>query len=169
MVACIGVSGAVFPGNVYAENGGIGLRAGAGSYYQRYERAWTSPSLWQHQFSGSGTRLDLAAEVGAAFWKASGNRERSSVWQIGFTPFLRWTFSNNVYLEAGVGVNRFSHTRFANRTLSTQLQFGSHLGVGVSLSSSSRLGLRYSHYSNASIKRPNDGLDVFQITYTHAF
>ncbi|MBC41640.1 MAG: hypothetical protein CML19_05325 [Pusillimonas sp.] len=168
IAACIGIGVMSVPVTAHADSSGLGIRAGAGSYYQRYELAWVSPSLWQHQFAESG-RLDLVAEAGAAFWKASGNRERSSVWQIGVTPFLRWTFSNDIYLEAGVGVNRFSHTRFADKTISTQFQFGSHVGVGVNLSPGSRLGLRYSHYSNAAIKRPNDGLDVFQLTYTHAF
>ncbi|MAK55941.1 MAG: hypothetical protein CML17_08880 [Pusillimonas sp.] len=169
IAACIGFGAALLPVAAYADGSGVGLRAGAGSHYQRYELAWVSPSLWQYQFSNSGSRLDLVVEAGAAFWKASGDRQRSSVWQIGLTPFLHWTFSNNVYLEAGVGVNRFSHTYFANQTLSTQFQFGSHFGVGVNLSPASRLGLRYSHYSNAAIKRPNDGLDVVQLTYTHAF
>ena len=117
IAACIGIGVMSVPVTAHADSSGLGIRAGAGSYYQRYELA----------------------------------------------------FSNDIYLEAGVGVNRFSHTRFADKTISTQFQFGSHVGVGVNLSPGSRLGLRYSHYSNAAIKRPNDGLDVFQLTYTHAF
>ena len=169
LAMCLSAGAVLLPSPVHADGASVGLRAGAGNHYQRYELAWVSPTLWHYRFAESGSRLDLVAEAGAAFWKASGNRDRASVWQIGLTPFLRWTFPNNMYLEAGVGINRFSHTRFADKTLSTQFQFGSHIGAGVNLSSAGRLGLRYSHYSNAAIKRPNDGLDVIQLTYSHAF
>jgi lipid A 3-O-deacylase len=63
----------------------------------------------------------------------------------------------------------FNKTRFADKTISTAFQFGDHIGVGFQLTPQSRLSLRYSHFSNASIKTPNPGLDVTQLTYTYLF
>ena len=32
-----------------------------------------------------------------------------------------------------------------------------------------RLGLRYDHYSNAGIRKPNPGVELASIRYTHRF
>ncbi|MCC2594973.1 acyloxyacyl hydrolase [Pusillimonas sp. MFBS29] len=149
--------------------GGISVRAGYSDNYNRAELAWESPSLWTYRFSEGYGRLDLVAELGAAYWMANGSRSRSSVWQFSATPLLRWTWSERYYLEAGVGATVFSHTTFADKQLSTAFQFGDHIGIGAHLSDSSRLGLRFSHYSNAGIKRPNPGLNILQLMYTHRY
>ncbi|HEY9279893.1 MAG TPA: acyloxyacyl hydrolase [Eoetvoesiella sp.] len=151
-----------------ASQGGISLRAGAGDHYQRYELAWESPSVWNYQFSG-GSRLDLVGELGAAYWVASGSRSPSNAGQFSAIPLLRWTVGERYYIEAGVGPTVFTRTHFADETISTAFQFGNHIGVGAYLSESSRVGLRFSHFSNASIKRPNPGLDVLQLTYTYQY
>lgn len=69
IATCISVGAVLFPAQVHADAyaSGIGLRAGAGSHYQRYELAWVSPSFWHYRFAGSGSRLDLVAEAAAAF------------------------------------------------------------------------------------------------------
>ena len=41
--------------------------------------------------------------------------------------------------------------------------------MGFLLTPNNRIGLRYSHFSNASIKRPNPGLDAVQVSYTYQF
>lgn len=155
--------------SVWADTGGVGLRAGFNSKFQRYELAWTSPSVWTHRFSGNWGRLDLVGELGAAYWHADGARSPSSVWQLNAIPLLRWTLQERYYLEVGSGPTLFSRTRFADKTLSTAFQFGSHIGAGVMLSHSSSLGVRLSHFSNADIKKPNPGLDVIQVLYTYRY
>ncbi len=146
----------------------IGLRLGAGEHYQRAELAWESPSWWTYRFEG-GSRLDLVGELGAAYWRADGSRDPGSVWQLSATPLLRWTWSDRYYLEAGVGATVFSHASFADKNLSTAFQFGDHIGIGMHLSQDSRLSLRFSHYSNAGIKRPNPGLNILQLNYSHQY
>lgn len=146
----------------------LGLRLGAGEHYQRAELAWESPSVWTHRFEG-GSRLDLLGELGVAYWHANGSRERGSVWQLSAIPLLRWTWSDRYYVEAGIGATAFSHTRFANKNISTAFQFGDHIGVGMHLNENSRLSLRFSHYSNAGIKRPNPGLNVLQLNYSYQY
>jgi lipid A 3-O-deacylase len=74
-----------------------------------------------------------------------------------------------VFLEGGIGATLISKNELGPRNLSTGFQFGDHIGLGYRLSPSSLVGWRYSHYSNASIKTPNQGLDIFQITLRSAF
>src|SRR5690606_21385354 len=128
------------------------------------ELAWESPSLWTYHWDGYG-RLDLVAELGAAYWMANGSRSPSNVWQFSATPMIRWSWNERFYLEAGVGATVFSRTDFADKHLSAAFQFGDHIGVGAYLSDTSRLGLRLSHFSNAGIKEPNTGLNILQLTY----
>ena len=44
-----------------------------------------------------------------------------------------------------------------------RFQFSQHLAVGVEFAKWGFVGLQYSHYSNADIEKPNDGLDLHQI------
>lgn len=148
------------------EASSIGLRIGAGDHYQRAELAWESPSLWSHRFEGNGSRLDLVGELGAAYWHANGSRDPGSVWQLSAIPFLRWTWAERYYVEAGIGATVFSRTTFADKDISTAFQFGDHIGVGMLLTPRSRLGLRFSHFSNAGIKSPNPGLNILQLNYS---
>ncbi len=151
-----------------ASQGSFSVRAGAGDHYQRYELAWESPSLWSYQFSG-GSRIDLVGELGAAYWNASGSRSPSNAGQFSAIPMVRWTFGERYFIEAGVGPTVFTRTRFAGEHISTAFQFGNHIGAGAYVSDAGRVSLRFSHFSNASIKRPNPGLDVLQLTYSYQF
>jgi len=166
LCAVLALSGhsAVSAQEIY-ESPSVGLRLGIGDDYKRAELAWESASLWNYRFDG-GSRLDLVGELGVAYWDADGSRSPGSVWQLSATPFLRWTWSDRYYIEAGIGATVFSRTRFADERISTAFQFGDHVGVGMFLTPNSRLSLRYSHYSNAGIKRPNPGLDVLQLNYS---
>jgi hypothetical protein len=64
------------------------------------------------------------------------------------------------YVEAGVGAHVLSGTRINDRQLSTALQFGEFVGVGVAIGDQRQLdlGVRVQHVSNGGIKRPNCGL-----------
>lgn len=146
----------------------VGLRLGVGDHYKRVEVAWESASLWTHRFEG-GSRLDLVGELGAAYWHANGSRRPGSAWQFSAIPLLRWTWAERYYLEAGIGATAFTSTRFAGKTISTAFQFGDHIGVGMHLTDNSRLSLRYSHFSNAGIKRPNPGLNIIQLNYSYQY
>lgn len=49
------------------------------------------------------------------------------------------------------------------RTFSTHFQFSEHLGLGVEFAEKWFGGWQFSHYSNAEIEKPNDGIDLHQI------
>ena len=66
------------------------------------------------------------------------------------------------YAEAGLGVALFSRDKLGSKEFSTQFQFSEHLGLGVAFAERGFAGWQYSHYSNADIEKPNDGLDLHQ-------
>lgn len=144
------------------------VRVGVGDHWERYELAWEAPTFWKHDFSAT-QKLELKGELGAAYWNASGSRTPSSVWQASAIPFLRWTFHDRYFVEAGVGATVFSRTHFAGKDIGSAFQFGSHLGLGMNITPSSSLSLRVSHYSNAGLKSPNPGLDVVQLGYSYKY
>lgn len=152
-----------------SSSGGLGLSWGTGDHYQRTALTYETPTLWSHDFSGDWGRLELVGELGVAYWNAEGSRHPGSMWQFSATPMLRWWTGERFFVEAGIGANAFTSTRFADKTISTAFQFGDHIGLGFQLTQASRLGLRYSHFSNAGIKRPNPGLNILQLSYTHQF
>ena len=79
--------------------------------------------------------------------QAAPNRPSSS----GLLPFL----------EVGLGAHFLSNIRFDDLSLSTSLQFGSHIGAGIYFGKDRRFSLvyRFQHLSNASVKQPNPGVE----------
>ncbi|ALM83965.1 acyloxyacyl hydrolase [Bordetella sp. N] len=150
------------------DKGGISVQGGVGDKYNRTAINYETAPLWQ--ISGSLGRLDLTGELGAAYWWThSGGGHPSNAWQLNAIPMFRWWVSDRFFFEGGVGATVFNHTKFAGETISTAYQFGDHIGLGFQFDQHNRISLRYSHFSNASIKRPNPGLDVTQVTYTYLF
>lgn len=147
----------------------MGVRVGHHGAYNSASLYWQSPAWWSHNLENGWGRLDLLGEVTATYWHARRGHP-NSLWQLGFTPTLRWWPSSKpYYLEAGFGPTVNSHTKFADRRLSTALQFGSHLGAGYVFNARHQLGIRFSHFSNANIKQPNRGLNVAQLEYAVRF
>lgn len=147
------------------------LNVGYHSKYMRTEFAYETPSLFQTTFLGQ--PFDIKLEMSLAYWHTNHTpvtyNSRSSLWQLGITPMMRWWINDNWYLEGGIGATFMSHTRFADKELSTSFQFGDHLGIVRTFSDDWRIGLRLSHFSNASIKRPNPGLNIIQLTASRSF
>jgi len=89
---------------------------------------------------------------------------------IGFTPVFRFQKDDKkgLYAEAGIGLHLMSHLyNNDGRRFSTAFEFGDHLGAGYVFSNGLDLGLRLQHFSNGSIKEPNNGADfaVMRVAY----
>ena len=85
--------------------------------------------------------------------------------QIGGIGLARFQYGEGnwrPYAEVGLGVSLFSRDTLGNKEFSTHFQFSEHLGLGVMFTDSVFAGWQYSHYSNADIDEPNDGIDMHQ-------
>jgi len=82
-------------------------------------------------------------------------------------PVFNFWQKGNHYYEFGAGGSYFKHKDIGTIQLSTNLQFSLIAGVGFYVGSSrnNRVSFRYNHYSNASIKLPNVGLDTISIDW----
>lgn len=67
------------------------------------------------------------------------------------------------YAEVGLGAALFSRSDLGSKEFSTSFQFSQHLGLGLEFGKHLTVGWRYSHYSNADIEMPNDGIDLHQL------
>lgn len=170
----VSIAGLLLAANCMAQpipemsGGALHLQFGYHGSYQRYQLGYETPALWDHDM-GDSSKLELTIETAAAHWEASSNRRPSSLWQVAIMPTLRWWWDPRYYAEFGTGPSYISRTWFADKELSTRLQFNSFVGVGMRLGNSHRLGLRYTHVSNASIKRPNPGLNLLELSYSYMF
>lgn len=130
---------------------GIGLRFGP---------------LWSDSWGN--WHAKLVPELEASHFSYDGKRHgNSSLNQFGGIAMFRLHYGSGKirpYVDAGLGASYFNHTRFGSKVISTRFQFSEHLGLGVQIDRFT-IGWQYSHYSNAGIKKPNDGLDMHQIIF----
>lgn len=103
-------------------------------------------------------------------------RASSGIWDIGLTPVFRWQQKArselSPYVEAGIGAHLLSETSVApDQKFSTNFQFGSHLGIGIRFGKDHAfdLGARIRHLSNANIKKPNDGINFYEVRLSYWF
>lgn len=115
-------------------------------------------------------------DLNLAGWRGKRHEDRPDEHQtlvaIGFTPVFRFAQKDSfgTYFEFGTGPHLLSE-RYDNnrRQLSTSFQFGSHLGIGYVFTNGLDISARYQHFSNASIKKPNDGVNFTVIRVAYPF
>ena len=114
-------------------------------------------------------------DVAVGQWHKSGVApgENDNITEIGITPVFRIEGTSRVgpYVEAGIGVHLLSHSQIGDKRMSTAFQFGDHVGFGYRFGAKSAfdLGYRFQHLSNASIKRPNPGINFHQVRLQYRF
>ncbi len=111
-------------------------------------------------------------ELSLSWWEGNEN----SLGTLSYTPVLAYyrPLSQKHYIlfvEAGVGVALLTDTEFGRRDLSSNYQFEDLLGVGLLFGPESRhsLALRLMHYSNAGLKKPNNGMNLIFMNVTLGF
>lgn len=108
-------------------------------------------------------------DLGYTYWQAgdqAGGRHAVS-----FAPVFVYEFGEgNVkpFVEAGIGVAVFSGTTAGDQKFGSAFNFEDRIGAGIKIGDTQKVGLRIIHYSNASIKEPNDGIESYSLFYSHS-
>jgi lipid A 3-O-deacylase len=72
------------------------------------------------------------------------------------------------YVEAGIGVSYWSKNHIKTRNLGSRYHFEDRIGVGIRYKNFD-FSFRYMHYSNAGLKDPNMGIDIFIGSVSYKF
>mgnify|MGYP005748507657 CR=1 FL=1 len=121
--------------------------------------------LWARDAGNWRMKLQPVVE-GGRFRYSGGRADRDSVSYGGAGVGFRIARENagwSPYLELGLGGTYFGQTTLGPRSLSTRFQLTEWVGLGLAVGDHLTIGWRYSHYSNANIKKPNDGVDIQQL------
>ena len=109
-------------------------------------------------------------ELSLNYWKGKSSNHKNN-YGVALSPVFNYYFNMGEikpYLEAGIGVSLFNKTWIDNRNMSTHFLFEDRLGAGVRVGNFD-FSFRYMHYSNASIKAPNMGIDTFIGSISYKF
>ena len=105
-------------------------------------------------------------DAGYTYWNGDNTASNHS---LSFSPVLVYEFSGqNVkpYIEFGIGVAAFASTEVENNDLGSAFQFEDRFGVGLRFAGGHEVGVRATHYSNAGLTTPNDGVESYALHYT---
>jgi hypothetical protein len=127
-------------------------------------------------FKSNGNHITMVWDFSIAQWRGNAYRnvagQHQNITVIGATPTFRWQMDNKKgwFGELGIGYHLFSelYNNDSNR-LSTAFQFGDHLGIGYVFDNKWEATAKLQHYSNASIKKPNSGVNFFQLKLARPF
>lgn len=110
-----------------------------------------------------GHQIELVGigQLSSGVWKGD-----HRIFNFSATPIYRLQRSAGVssfrpYFEGGIGMHFISEVQMRHRMFSTYLQFGNHVGLGVLLGRVRTIDISYQfqHLSNASIRKPNSGIN----------
>lgn len=120
---------------------------------------------WLSNYTGW---LSLYYEASLNLWK----KGTDEVYVGALSPVFIYYFGRpdnliRPYLEGGIGAAGLSNTEIGgNRQFSTAFQLEDRIGAGVQIKNFD-VCFRYMHYSNASIKQPNDGIDILMLAMAY--
>jgi lipid A 3-O-deacylase len=100
------------------------------------------------------------------YWDGDTHSSNNSV---SFSPVFVYEFAGETvkpYVEAGIGVAVFSSTEVEDNKLGSAFNFEDRIGFGLRFAGGHEVGIRATHYSNAGIKEPNDGIESYALHYT---
>jgi lipid A 3-O-deacylase len=130
----------------------------------RKEKLWGLNLIWESSFAlwDGPKRADLAPD------------RATDLNAITSGPMFRWQRREPLgrshivpYSELGVGFSWLSETEIEGRILSLHFQFEDKFGLGMKFGSKQQydVAMRLYHYSNASIKRPNSGVNLAMVSF----
>jgi lipid A 3-O-deacylase len=134
---------------------------------------WNPNWSW---FDSGNTHLTGYWDASVGYWQGSQHMnvpgEKQRIVDIGFTPVFRFENKSKLglYAELGIGAHVMSETYNNNDDrLSTAFQFGDHIGIGYVFNKNWEVAVKMQHFSNASIKKPNSGVDYGVVKLAYRF
>ena len=109
-------------------------------------------------------------ELSVNYWKGKSSNNKNN-YGIALSPVFNYYFNMGEikpYLEAGIGVSLFKNKMIDGRNLATNFLFEDRIGVGARVGNFD-FSFRFMHYSNASIKAPNMGIDIWIGSISYKF
>ncbi|NMG66865.1 hypothetical protein GPA19_18150 [Azoarcus indigens] len=152
----------------HAEDDGpeIILRYGeSGQHYERSGIGFRFSPVWSDDWGNWKATLRPELELSQMHYSGSKNGP-NDLTQGGAIAVFRVHYGSAAirpYFEAGLGAGLFSQSKLGAKEFSTHFQFSEHLGAGLEFAKRWYAGYQFSHYSNADIELPNDGIDLHQI------
>lgn len=160
-------------------NFGVAFSSGQGVHEitpYRIALAWDFGPVWHEEKSWG---LNTVLESSYAIWNSPprqylGPDRPLTLTAMTLGPVLRWQKQHpyshlkaSPYVELGVGLSWLSEKQIQGRMLSLHFQFEDKGGIGVRFGNKQQydLALRAYHYSNASIKRPNSGVNLAMVSF----
>jgi lipid A 3-O-deacylase len=173
MAACWLICLVLQPGSSRAEGfrlesvgvrGGISANQGRNEFHQaEFFGNWNLPWGWDLGKEWNlQSRLDLSAG-----WLGDSS-QNAAVGTLGPTLVLgraRWPVS----LEGGFSPTLLSSYGFESKSLGTDIQFTSHVGLNWDVNAHWRLGYRFQHMSNADLSHTNPGLNMHLLALSYVF
>ena len=161
------VLGVLVSSSVLAAPSEIGLIFGRGTgdadadiVRLTYRRPLDGPDKWW---------MPSHLQLGASVWRVPDIRGVTRRFDVNATPVWR-TGVPWGYAEAGIGIYLLSKTINNDETrVPSSFEFGSHLGTGVSFGKNFSAGIAVQHLSNAGIKQPNGGINLWLISGSWRF
>lgn len=173
-VALLAGAGQAFAFNMRPD--GISFEAGPG----RTGASMAGAGLvWDWDFERMRRKSELTAhtELLVNHWRLddpAGGKQ--GLTQLVLLPSLRMRLDRGRspwFLELGIGASFLDkHLLTPDKEFSTRWNFYDMLGVGYSLGGvdgTHEVGLRWTHTSNAGIRKPNPGQDFLQLRFVHRF
>ncbi|MDW7550141.1 acyloxyacyl hydrolase [Pseudoalteromonas peptidolytica] len=112
-------------------------------------------------------------ELSTNYWEYGDPKRSDTSFAIALSPVLNVPITKlgtmPVNFEFGIGMSYVSDTRFAGKDIGVHYQFEDRIGINLSVTPTSKVGMRYLHYSNAGLSDHNPGLDFFNLFYVRRF
>ncbi len=175
-LACCALAalGGVAPSTARAELG-IWTGAGVADHHTSTLDASLSRDPNLHFWTVGDWDFSILGKLHAAWLHNSEGEDPRSLGAFGITPVIRFGKTGGAlrpYVEAGVGFRVLTGTQLNDHyDISTAFQFADMIGAGFAFGPRGQyqLGYRFQHVSNASIKRPNPGINFHQVYVGYMF
>lgn len=147
---------------------GISLATGKGRSGTESNRLSFIKDIHPDWLDSVSPRLGMYLDASINDWHNHGDHQQayaiSPVWTWQLSPMGSW----QPRLDAGVGLTLVTANHIGTRQLGSDYHFEDRIGVLLQ-NKQVEIGLHAFHYSNAGLKQPNEGVDLWMVNVTWRF